>query len=152
MRTELEKGEVEIAVFGEFARQRDLLVEDSTVKKLQPPNPDLSCEILGEGTVAFELVEICDASMARLSSRGVEANGVYLRTSDPTRAVVEKKLRKQYQTALPVELLCYSGQVVSPDSTIIAEIQALLTQWPSPFQFRRVWLLGRKGVYQVWPW
>jgi hypothetical protein len=133
----------------DFARRGPLSIDPDTCEKRLPPEPDTVSTIIGEGPVAFELVEICDASLARLMAQGAAAEGVYLRTSDPSHAVVAKKLRKTYPTTSPVELLCYTGRAVSPESFIIETLRPLLLS--DTFQFRRVWLLGRKAVYQLWP-
>ena len=149
MRTEAAKGDVELDVFREFARRGPLVIDPGSCEKSLPPAPDVLCVVQGEGRVAFELVELCDPSLAQLISRGAEAEGVYLRTSDPSLAVLSKKLRKRYQSPFPVELLCFSGRAVSPDSTVIATLRPLLRS--RTFQYRRVWFLGRKAVHQLWP-
>jgi hypothetical protein len=48
-----------------------------------------------------------------------------------------------------MELLCYSGRAVGPDSLIIDTLRPLPLS--DSFQYRRVWFLGRKTVHQVWP-
>jgi hypothetical protein len=136
-------------VLQNFARRGPLSIDPDTREKRVPPEPDTLCTVTGEGPVAFELVEICDANLARLMALGAGAHGVYLRTSDPSHAVVAKKLRKTYVTTSPVELLCYSGRAVSPDSLIIDTLRPLLLS--DSFQYRRVWFLGRKAIHQVWP-
>jgi hypothetical protein len=148
-RTESDNADVELRVLQDFARRGPLSIDPDTCEKRLPPEPDTVCTVRGEGPVAFELVEIRDADLARLMAQVAGAQGVYLRTSDPSHAVVAKKLRKTYVTTSPAELLCYSGRALSPDAFIIETLRPLLLS--DSFQYRRVWLLGHKAIHQVWP-
>lgn len=61
------QAETELQVFREFAAatQRPILYE--TISHRDPPEPDIVCEIVGEGLVGFELTELVDFDfMARL--------------------------------------------------------------------------------------
>ena len=61
------QAETELQVFQEFAAavERPILVE--TISSRKPPEPDIVCEVAGEGSVGFELTELVDfAFMARL--------------------------------------------------------------------------------------
>lgn len=55
----------ELGVFRSFVRIARLPVDPASIRKRCPPRPDVCCELIGRGTVAFELVEIIDRSMAR---------------------------------------------------------------------------------------
>lgn len=48
----------ELPIFNLFAAARGLRVE--SVEKRRPPEPDILCNVAGEGPVAFELVELVD--------------------------------------------------------------------------------------------
>lgn len=50
----------ERAIFSEFAQRVGLPVIAGTLQSRQPPEPDVLCEIQGQGPVAFELVELID--------------------------------------------------------------------------------------------
>lgn len=150
MRTESVKADAELAVFREFCSACPLKIDVKSAVKREPPEPDIACEIDGEGSVRFELVEICDSTVARALSKPEFLDGAYIRTSDPSWAVVAKKLAKRYPVDDPVDLLCYvSNRVYTPDSTVIPTLAKLLSG--QEFQFRRVWLHGKKGVYRLWP-
>jgi hypothetical protein len=146
MASELVKGETEVAVFLRFLEASHLPIYRNSVEKRFPPEPDILCTHQSEGAVAFELVEMCDS---RLTSSIAKASDGYLRTSDPSPNIISKKLRKKYETAVPIELLCYTaGRVITPDNVILSTITPYLRTWRHTFS--RAWLLGRKGVYVVW--
>jgi hypothetical protein len=87
--------------------------------------------------------------MAKLQSEGVNADGVYFRTADPSAEIIARKLRRSYQTAHPIELLCYTdGRVVTQAGTIIPTIRPHLQSWSNVF--RRTWLFSRGKVHDVW--
>lgn len=146
MASEREKGEAEVALFLRFLEASNLPIDRSSIEKRAPPEPDILCAHQTEGKIAFELVELCDP---RLAKSIAELDGSYLRTSDPSSLIISKKLRKKYHTNAPVELLCYTaGRIVTPDNVILPTIRPYLRSWRHTF--RRAWLLGRKGVYEVW--
>lgn len=146
MASELAKGEAEVAVFLHFLEASRLPIDRTSVEKRSPPEPDILCTHQSEGAVAFELVEMCDPRLARSIAN---ASDGYLRTSDPSPNIISKKLRKKYETAVPIELLCYTaGRIITPDNVILSTIKPYLRTWRHTFS--RAWLLGRKGVYVVW--
>jgi hypothetical protein len=146
MASELEKGKREVAVFERFLAISHLPIDPSSIQKCAPPQPDILCRHLTEGDIAFELVELCDSNLAKSIAIATEG---YLRTSDPSPAIISKKLRRKYNSAAPVELLCYTaGRIVTPDNVILPTIKPYLRSWRHVF--RRAWLLGCKEVYVVW--
>jgi len=145
MASEHDKGEIEVEIFRRFLVQSDLPINPSSIEKRLPPEPDILCRHNSEGELAFELVEICDQKLAKFIAQASEG---YLRTSDPSEDVISKKLQRNYETTAPIELLCYVGRTISPDSLIIPTIAPLFES--HRHVFRRAWLLGRKGLYVVW--
>ncbi len=150
MGTEKDKAQIELAVFREFVERGHLLVDPTSIKKPgEESEPDIFCTLLNEGPVAFELVEICSSDIAAFLSKLSSGSTEALSISDPTSKIVSRKLRKTYKTQLPIELLCYTNaRVISTDDQIVERIR----QWVGSIEgsFRRVWLLGEKGVYEVW--
>lgn len=135
----------EIEVFRTFIERSGLPIDPATVEKRFPPEPDLVCFHENDGAIAFELTELCDSSLARSIAM---ADTTYLRTSDASRAVIAKKLRKSYRTEFPMELLCYTaGRLVTPDSVIISAIRPYAHSLRK--RFRRVWFLGGTGVHTI---
>jgi hypothetical protein len=64
----ISQAESERIVFERFVAAAQLRVVPGTVENRQPPEPDIRCEIEGQGLVGFELVEIIDSDFARLVS------------------------------------------------------------------------------------
>ena len=139
-RKEAEKAARERAIFHDFIKKKPgSRIKPESVESRCTPEPDILCSQENEGNVAFELVEICDPDIARIIAQG---GGFVGWTSDPTQNEIRKKLKKNYQTEYPVELLCYTdGKTVSWDELIKEEIQILIDMVDNG-QFRRIWLLG----------
>lgn len=149
MRSEQSKGINEIALFSAFVTAADLPYDLSTVEKRVPPQPDIVCAHQSEGLIAFELVEICDPTLARFNATVKEGGTYYMRTADPCVPIIRKKLSREYETTYPIELLCYTaGRVVTPANVIIPKIRPYLRS--HRHVFRRAWLLSRGKAYEVW--
>jgi len=58
----------EIRIFREFAKIFPYTIVLSSIRKEEPPKPDIYCELEDGTPIAFELVECIDDSLARLSS------------------------------------------------------------------------------------
>ena len=149
MSSEQDKALTELKVFKEFVEKTQLPIKPETIKKPGgQSDPDIFCTFHNGEDVAFELVEICASDIAIHISKLSET---YIRTSDPTEEIILNKITKSknYRTQLPIELLCYTNaRVVSPDDLIIAVAQKCATLIEG--RFRKIWLLGEKGVYEVW--
>ena len=149
MTNEAEKARREIAVFSEFAQLAPIRIDLSSVEKRLPPQPDLVCAVEGSGTVAFELVELCDPNLAQVFANPLRPGIEYVRTSDPSGWIVRNKLRKSYQTDHAIELLCYTdGRIITPADVIIPTIKSYLGSFGHVF--RRAWLLCEGEVHVVW--
>lgn len=146
MSSENEKGEIEKNIFQDFLKRSGLPINPDTVEKRAPPEPDILCQRADGTFVAIELVEICDSNLAKAISR---ADSHYIRTTDPSQDVIERKLTKNYTAQHDIELLCYlGGRVVTPDDCVIPNITPLFQN--GDHVFKRVWLLGNKGIYLIW--
>lgn len=146
MASEKNKGETEVSVFLRFLELSQLPINRESIEKCFPPAPDIMCTHQSEGAITFELVEMCDSRLAKSFAKESDA---YMRTSDPSANIISKKLRKNYETDAPIELLCYTaGRIITPDNVILPTIKPYLRSWKHTF--RRAWLLGRKEVYVVW--
>ena len=149
MSTEAIHGETELLVFREFAEKANIGVIASSIEKRPLGEPDILCSIEGEGPVAFELAELCAEDVAAAISN-IKNGGVAVdSTSDPSATVLRRKLRKTYQSHAPIELLLYTNaRLVTPDDLILSTLRPMLDSHRS--RFRKVWLLGEKGTYEVW--
>ncbi|MFZ6844824.1 hypothetical protein [Undibacterium sp. RuTC16W] len=150
MSTEQQKAEVELAVFREFISKAGISIDPESVSKPGTQSePDIFCTLSSGEKIAYELVEICSSDIAANLSKLRNGGSIVLATSDPTEKTLRQKLHKTYQTMLPIELLCYTnGRTVSPDDQILSGAQRWANAIDGPF--RKVWLLGQKGIYEVW--
>jgi hypothetical protein len=145
MSSEESKGEAEIHFFLKFIDASKLDINKASIEKRNPPEPDIRCLFLNGETIAFELVEICALEMAKNRE-----DLPYIRPSDPSFDIVRKKLAKNYKTNHPVELICYkNARTASPDNYIAERLSPLIAN--SSFQYRKIWLLGDRGVQLLWP-
>jgi len=148
MNAEEEKTVRKSLVFQTFLKVSGLRINPESIESRIPPEPDILCLHESDGKLAFELVEICDEGLARkLSAIDKEEFG-FVRSQDPSRSVLRKKLRKSYRTDHPIELLCYVGRSSSADNEVLANIRPMIDM--NQGQFRRIWLLGDK-CHLVWP-
>jgi hypothetical protein len=148
MRTEQDKGDVEVKIFLEFLERSELPIDPASVQKRPPGEPDILCTHTQEGYVAFELAELCSPEIAKAISEANEKPIQVFSVADPSLRIVRKKLKKDYETQFPRELLIYSnGRLITPDDVVIPTIKPFIES--STTEFRRVWLLG-DDVHLVW--
>jgi hypothetical protein len=149
MASERDKGDRELRVFADFVKAAGLRIDLASVEKRLPPEPDLRCTHHDDGSIAFELVEICDPNLAQVFASSVEKIPVYLRTADPSTDIIRKKLRREYRTDLPIELLMYTdGRVITPPDVILPTVKPYLGSWRNVF--RRAWLFAEGVAHRVW--
>lgn len=144
MSDSMEKSQRELAVFQEFAERSGLPVIADTIQKRDPPEPDILCEVSGEGFVAFELKELCAEEIAEGISeliRTESEDAKYIRSGDPTSDVIEKAKKKKYKSNYPIDLVLYSGgRTVSPADIIVPQIRDGFGD--GRHLFSRVWFMG----------
>ena len=110
------------------------------------PEPDILCEISGEGPVAFELKEICDETLAEFLNylkKGDNPEGKVLRliSSDDLREFLEHVRGKNYTSSYRIELLFYTGGRYSlPLDITIPIIKSVFTA--ESHCFKRVWFMS----------
>jgi hypothetical protein len=59
------QGSDELRIFRLFAAAAELEITEGSIEKREPPEPDILCELQGQGTTAFELVETIDPALAQ---------------------------------------------------------------------------------------
>ncbi|MBK7492378.1 MAG: hypothetical protein IPI17_10575 [Nitrosomonas sp.] len=149
MSTEHEKSIRELEVFASFVSLSPIAIVPGSTIKRTPPEPDLLCQTHEGEIVAFELVELCDPQIAKVFSNPLAFGSEYIRTSDPSRFIIQKKLTRSYITEHPVELLCYTdGRIGTPPNLIIPTLKQRISN--ARHNFRRAWLLSRGSVHKLW--
>ena len=135
----------ELQVFEDFISRSGLPIDRQSIRKCDPPEPDILCKVSGE-YVAFELAEVCSPEIPRAISHIPPTGGVsnFIRSGDPLPEIAKKKIKKSknYRTDYPIELLFYTdGRVVQPPDMSIPSIQDSFSS--DTGRFRRVWFMGQ---------
>jgi hypothetical protein len=87
----------EMKVFTAFAETVRLPIVLGSIQKRDPPEPDLSCEMMHAGQLAFELVEVIDSGFA---------------TSVNEQIRIEQSLRRAVAEDLSASLECFSDALI----------------------------------------
>jgi hypothetical protein len=141
----------ERTVFARFALAARPDIDPTTIESRDPPEPDIACSAFAGERLAFELAELCPPEVAKAVGDDLKrGDGVsFVRTADPSRDVLLKKLGKRYAGTEPVDLLCYAdGYLVTPDEAALEELRATLDE-KGLGPFRSVWFHGAEGAYRV---
>ncbi len=133
--------------FAEFAGRKGLHVRPGSAVNRRPPEPDILCEVEGEGLVAFELVEIIDSTLAENISvaarKGVPAAGAWV--GDTTQERLRKKLYATYGTPHPMELVMWANPFITPPDVWRPMFEPSLKALHGRSQFRRIWVVNLGG-------
>ena len=141
-----EKAQRERKVFEEFAERSDPSIVRNSIQSRDSPEPDILCEISGEGPVAFELKELCDPTFAEflnyLKKRdNPEGKVLRLDSSAHLRESLEHVRGKSYTSNYRIELLFYTaGRYGFPPNVIIPTIESVFTA--ESHCFKRVWFMS----------
>lgn len=149
MDSESEKAREEREAFQRFVERSKTSHDWLSIESRKPKEPDLLCLHRETGSVAFELVRICDPNIAKILAAGDEAHQIGFFTGDPSERIIRNKLTKTYVTPHPMELLIYSeGVVITPDDVIIPTILPWFNAMSH--SFRRAWFMSEMAVRCIW--
>jgi hypothetical protein len=145
--SEDQKNRTERAALERLLDAAKLPIERSSIRKLTGNSqPDFACYDTVGHERAFEMTEICAEEVAELVARP-EIGSAW--SADPTERVVRNKMRKKYETELPIDLVCYwGGRTVSTDDMILPTIEHVVNS-VSEHPFSHIWYLGEEGVHLV---
>jgi len=146
MKSEQDKGLTECDIFRSFAKRAGILIDMSSIEKRLPPEPDILVRGSDGQYMAFELVEICDPNIAEvLSAKDQKNSRSFFYTSDPSKSILSKKLKRTYKTDRPVQLVCYTnGRVMTPHDVLVPTMQRLVLVPQRCFE--KIWLFTDVGV------
>lgn len=134
------KASLERKQFSYFLNVLQLVHVPSDIESRSKPEPD----ICFQNRIVFELTEICPSEVAHTNSKLLKAGGgvkIVYPTESAARQLNEK-LNKSYQSALPIELLCFrTSRTLWPDDHIVHQMRQELSVHQN-IQFRRIWYLG----------
>lgn len=143
------KAAKEREAFRQFIALQNERSEWLTIESRHPPEPDLLCQHVKHGYVAFELVAITDPNIASVIDEPPLIADAEFSTIDPTDRIIRKKLQRQYQTACPIDLLVYNNlMVITPDDVISQKIQDWAARLKHPFE--HIWYMGEYEAACVW--
>jgi hypothetical protein len=145
-RSESDKAQVELRVFEQFVKLRGLTVVPGSIRKGTPPDePDVCCELEGEGPAGFELAEACAPEFkAAVSSARHGGSAEAIWGADVSRTTLKNKLTKRYSVDFPIELVIYVGMTALPDDVLAPTLES--SAQFNRGQFRRIWLLGDDAI------
>lgn len=158
MRNEQDKAKVERMVFLKFVENAHLDYDLSTIRKgeISEPEilePDILCKnSIGE-YVAFEITELCDEKIAKISNT-LKDEEKYFRTDENSLVRgIERKLTRRYTTPYPIELICYINNRTILTANILQPtiLDRLKVQLNAAHPFRKIWLLSEiDEVERLW--
>ncbi len=141
---EKEKADRELNVFlgfADFAALKGLRVRPGSAVSRPTPEPDILCELEGEGHVAFELVEIIDSRLAENTSvsirKNVPADAAWV--GDATLERIKEKVEaRAYATPHPMELVAWANPFITPPSVWLPTFEPGLRALRGLSRFRRI--------------
>ena len=139
---EQNKTEHEYQVLERFLDGSGIPINRASIMKGDPgkKEPDFICCYDDGENVGIELGRITDPNIAKTINRWKPINGEYVRTSDPSRELAKRKLRKQYNVPFSVELLFYKEYpIITPDNIILPALKSVCR---IKHCFARVWFMG----------
>jgi hypothetical protein len=143
-----QKAKFERDVFEEFVRASGLLVDPKTIRQLDPPAPDIQCEIAG-CKAWFELTMLSDSELEHQVGKGsFKYTNFHVGFKGLLKAINEKSGKNYASTSL--DLVIHSGQVV--DFHRLWEMDSLgpfMAEGIGRTKFDRIWLFDAiSGRYE----
>ena len=93
----------ELEIFSLFTEVCSLAIQPGSIEKRNPPEPDIRCNISGEGLVAFEMVESIDPGFARQVADielQTQLTDAFQNLSPAVRSELESRLGNAWVTVL----------------------------------------------------
>ena len=126
------KAKCELTVFHKFIQLSGLPVILDSIEHGNPDKrePDILCEIVGQGSMAFELTEFADEVLAReidrLNKHPEVTEGNFIRLGDVMH-ILGNKFVKHYDRSRPIDLICYTNVLTAlPQNVLIPQMRDYL--------------------------
>ena len=142
MSDDRQKARLELEVFQEFVERSHLSIVPGSIEGRCPPEPDVLCEVSGEGCVAFELKGITDEAVEKAISHQLKWNSSeasYIRSGIPLDDFMRRARNRRYESEFPMELLFWKKWTAHSRDEIAPKIKLF---FENNRQFRRVWFMG----------
>ena len=150
-----DKARRERAVFRDFAQRCGLSIVSGSIENREPPQPDIYCEIEGEGPMAFELAEFADESFAKeiahVSKHPEDSGKGYPRAGEEVMDILADKLNnKTYDRSSPIDLICYTaGRTGLPPNVLVPMMRTCIKKNPGTGPFRGVWFMSEECCERI---
>lgn len=89
----------ELIIFSHFSKVCGLPIRPASIEKRKPPEPDILCEIEGEGSVAFEMVELIDEDFARQTYSQIKIQQLLEKAYDSLQTDVHEFFKRKLHNA-----------------------------------------------------
>ena len=90
----------EIHIFKKFAQLAPYTINLSTIIKKEPPEPDISCNLSDGTTIAFELVECIDNSIAKMTYDSMNLKNIFDDELDKLPEEKKGRFKEKFKNAL----------------------------------------------------
>ena len=142
-----DKARREREVFRDFAQRCGLSIVSGSIENREPSQPDIYCEIEGEGPMAFELVEFANDSMAEeiahVRKHPEDSGKKYIRGGEVMPILAKKFAKRNYESSCPIDLICYTdGHTGLPPNVLIPQMRTCIKEHPGTGPFRGVWFMS----------
>ena len=134
-----DKKKRELAAFHKFIQLSGLSVILDSIENGDPDKhePDILCEIEGEGPMAFELTEFAGIAkeIDRLLKCQEDAVGNFIWAGEVMH-ILGNKFTKRYERSRPIDLICYTdGRIFLPPDVLIPQMHGYLEHIQQHGQF-----------------
>ena len=149
-----DKARRELEVFRDFAQRCGLSIVPGSIENREPPQPDIYCEIEGEGPMAFELTEFVADSFAKeidYVSKHPEDSGKTLVRGGEAMPILAKKLANEnYDRSYPIDLICYTaGHTGLPPNVLFPQMCTYIKEHPDTGPFQGVWFMSEECCKRI---
>ena len=149
-----DKARCELEVFHDFAQRCGLSIVPGSIENREPPQPDIYCEIEGEGPMAFELAEFADESLAKEINYGSkhpeDSVKNYIRLGEVIPILAKKLANETYESSCPIDLICYTaGRGGFMPDVVVPQMCTYIKEHPDTGLFRGVWFMSEKCCKRV---
>ena len=149
-----DKARYELRVFRDFAHRCGLSIVPGSIENRKPPEPDIYCEIEGEGPMAFELTEFADESFAEeinhVRKHPEDSGKTFVRGGEAMPILAKKLANENYVSSCPIDLICYTnGHIGLAPDTLVSQMCTHIKEHPDTGPFQGVWFMSEERCERV---
>ena len=140
----------EVMVFNKFISVYPDAINEKTIKKINPPEPDIYCELQNGQEIYFELTECVIESLVksmayalkkvRLTELGTYCGKVDAFKEHSMFLKSMEKFCKKYEAEAPIELISYFNQQPEPLGNALKNYEEFVKVNLGRSPFKRIWV------------